>query len=158
MSDLVSSAIAGRLRDHESLRNSFAVSVIAHVAGLALLVFLPGFLGLADRPPDTVMSISLGGVAGPTTQSLISKRYGPDEQGAVQGALTSLQSLTGIFGPVLSTWVFGYFTSPKAPVQIPGASFLLGAILIGIAALLAVRALRQEKATTETAEKSEATA
>ena len=67
MSDLVSSAIAGRLRDHESLRKSLIVSSIGHVSGLALLVFLPGFLGLKPPAPETIMTISLPGGVGPAT-------------------------------------------------------------------------------------------
>lgn len=67
MSDLVSSAIAGRLREDESLRKSFAVSVAAHVGGLALLVLLPGLLGLKPSAPETIMTISLPGGVGPNT-------------------------------------------------------------------------------------------
>jgi TonB family protein len=67
MSDLVSSAIAGRLRDEESLRKSLIVSATAHVLGLALLVVLPQILGLQRQAPNTVMTISLGGVVGPAT-------------------------------------------------------------------------------------------
>jgi DHA1 family tetracycline resistance protein-like MFS transporter len=86
----------------------------------------------------------LSGIAGPATQSLMSGQYGSDEQGAVQGALTSLQSLMGIVGPVIATWVFGYFTSPSAPVQAPGSPFLLGAALIVLSLLLARSALPKQ--------------
>jgi TonB family protein len=67
MSDLVSSAITGRLRDEESLRKSLIVSVTVHLLGLGMLVVLPQILGLQRQAPDTVMTISLGGVAGPVT-------------------------------------------------------------------------------------------
>ena len=67
-------------------------------------------------------------VSGPAVQGLVSKSFGDDEQGLVQGGLSSLQSLTGVFGPVISTSVFAFFTSPKAPIQLPGAPFLLGAV------------------------------
>jgi periplasmic protein TonB len=67
MSDLVSSAIAGRLRDGESLRQSLIVSAIAHGAGLALLVFLPGLLGLRQAPPEPTMYVSIPGAAGANT-------------------------------------------------------------------------------------------
>ena len=88
----------------------------------------------------------LSGVAGPATQSLISSQYGPQEQGAVQGALTSLQSLVGIGGPLLATWSFGYFTSPAAPILLPGAPYFLGAVLIAISTALAYQALRRQQA------------
>jgi len=85
----------------------------------------------------------LGGVAGPTIQGLISREYGPDEQGVVQGALTGMQSLIGIVGPVLGTGIFGYFTGAGAPVQAPGAPFFLAAILGFAATGLAGKALRR---------------
>lgn len=41
----------------------------------------------------------LGGLAGPTLQSLISNQVPANEQGELQGALTSLISITSIIGP-----------------------------------------------------------
>ena len=55
-----------------------------------------------------IISGSLGGVAFPAIQSFIAGQVRPEEQGATQGALTSLQSLASIVGPVVSTVVFGY--------------------------------------------------
>jgi periplasmic protein TonB len=67
MSDLVSSAIAGRLRDEASLRQSLIVSTVAHGVGLALLIVLPGFLGLRQAPPEPTMFVSIGGAPGANT-------------------------------------------------------------------------------------------
>ncbi|MBO9541434.1 TCR/Tet family MFS transporter [bacterium] len=86
----------------------------------------------------TVVS-SLSAIAGPATQGLISRQIGPDEQGAVQGALTSLTSLTGIVGPVVANQLFATFTAASAPVKIPGIAFFLGALLIGLAFLNMLR-------------------
>ena len=80
-------------------------------------------------------------LSGQATQGLLSRQVGEDEQGTLQGALASLVSLTGIVGPVMATSLFAYFTRPAAPVQVPGASFLLAAGLTGIALALALRAL-----------------
>jgi DHA1 family tetracycline resistance protein-like MFS transporter len=112
-----------------------------------LLFNFIGVLGFALASRGWIMMVilpiwSLCFAAGPATQSLISSEYGPDEQGAVQGALTSLQSLTGIVGPILFTAVFGYFTSPAAPIHVPGAAFFLSALLIALSAALAASALR----------------
>jgi DHA1 family tetracycline resistance protein-like MFS transporter len=106
-----------------------------------------GFIGFALAYRGWMMIAvmlvwSISFIAGPTTQSLVSKQYGPDEQGAIQGSLTSLQSLTGVFGPIFATFVFGYFTSKAAPVIVPGAAFFQGAVLIAFSALLIVMALR----------------
>ncbi|HET6383083.1 MAG TPA: TCR/Tet family MFS transporter [Armatimonadota bacterium] len=86
---------------------------------------------------------AMGFVGGPVIQGLISKQYGPDEQGAAQGALSGLVSLTGIVGPLVSTALFGYFVSKAAPVRVPGAAFFFGAVLSFsgfVAAAIALRA------------------
>jgi MFS transporter, DHA1 family, tetracycline resistance protein len=72
----------------------------------------------------------LGGIAGPALQSIISGEVPANEQGELQGALTSLMSVTSIVGPLIMTNLFSYFTGSNAPVQFPGAPFLLGSILM----------------------------
>ncbi|MBY0482787.1 MAG: TCR/Tet family MFS transporter [Chitinophagaceae bacterium] len=87
----------------------------------------------------------LGGIAGPALQSIISGHIPPNEQGEIQGALTSLVSVTSIIGPLLMTNSFAYFTGPNRPFYFPGISFLIGAIFMLISAILAYRALKTEK-------------
>ena len=87
----------------------------------------------------------LGGIAGPALQSIISGHVPPNEQGELQGALTSLMSATSIIGPPMMTNLFAYFTSTKAPVYFPGASFLLGSVFMLLSAIWAYYALRGEK-------------
>lgn len=87
----------------------------------------------------------LGGIAGPALQSIISGHVPPNEQGELQGALTSLMSVTSIIGPPLMTTSFAYFTGPNKPFYFPGISFLIGSILMLISAVLAYRALKSEK-------------
>jgi DHA1 family tetracycline resistance protein-like MFS transporter len=111
-----------------------------------------GFLGFAFASHGwmlypVLIVWCLSGIAGPTIQSLLSKQYEANEQGAVQGALASLQSLMGVIGPILATWIFGYFTAPTAPINLPGSPFLLGAALIIASGLLARRALRRQAKT-----------
>ncbi|OIR00714.1 tetracycline resistance protein, class C [mine drainage metagenome] len=88
---------------------------------------------------------SLGGIAGPSLQAIISKHVPPNEQGELQGALTSLMSATSIVGPLLMTNLFSYFTSEKAPVHFPGAAMLFGAMLTVISTVSAYKTLRHEK-------------
>ena len=54
-----------------------------------------------------MVAASLSYFAAPATQGLLSRQVGPDEQGTLQGALSSLTSLTAIFGPLLATHLFG---------------------------------------------------
>ena len=98
---------------------------------------------------------TLSFVGGPAVQGLISKRYGPDEQGAVQGGLSGIQSLTGVFAPLIATNTFRYFTSETAPMILPGAPYLLGAVLSIVAIGLALWALlrrRSDRVATATPE------
>ncbi|GAB3577014.1 tetracycline resistance MFS efflux pump [Spirosoma luteolum] len=90
---------------------------------------------------------ALGGIAGPSVQGIISNQVPRNEQGEMQGALTSLTSITSIVGPVIMTNLFSYFTSPKAPIYLPGAPFFLGAVLILISAGLARRGLARTAGT-----------
>jgi DHA1 family tetracycline resistance protein-like MFS transporter len=85
----------------------------------------------------------LGGIAGPSLQSIMAGHVPPNEQGELQGALTSLMSAISIIGPVLMTNLFAYFTSPQAPFLFPGVSFLLGGIMMAISAILAFRSLKR---------------
>jgi DHA1 family tetracycline resistance protein-like MFS transporter len=87
----------------------------------------------------------LGGIAGPALQAIISGHVPPNEQGELQGALTSLMSVTSIVGPLLMTNLFYFFTKKGAPVYFPGVSFLLGAVLMLMSAFLAYFALKREK-------------
>lgn len=87
----------------------------------------------------------LGGIAGPSLQSIITTQVPANEQGALQGGLNSVMSLTSIFGPLVMTGLFFYFSHNKAPIHFPGAPFLLGAILMLLSAILSYRYLSAKK-------------
>lgn len=91
---------------------------------------------------------SLGGIAGPAIQSLITKMVSATEQGAVQGIIASIQSIVAILGPLMATNLFGFFTSPATPIHLPGAAFLASSLLVSIAALLAACSARSVSAAT----------
>jgi DHA1 family tetracycline resistance protein-like MFS transporter len=94
---------------------------------------------------------SIGAVAGPAAQGLISRNIPPDEQGAVQGAMTSMMSACGIIGPPIATGLFGYFIGPTAPIHLPGISFFVGSGLVLTALALAIRSFRRTPAAAEPA-------
>ncbi|NML19829.1 TCR/Tet family MFS transporter [Pseudoflavitalea sp. G-6-1-2] len=87
----------------------------------------------------------LGGIGNPALMGVISNHVPPNEQGELQGALTSLMSVTAVIGPPLMTGLFSYFTHKSAPVYMPGAPFFLGAVMILIATWIAYRTLYKEK-------------
>jgi MFS transporter, DHA1 family, tetracycline resistance protein len=86
----------------------------------------------------------LGGIGDPALRSEIASLVPANEQGELQGALTSLQSLASIFGPLLMTGLFSYFSKPNPIVQFSGAAFLMGALLM-LCALGLVRYTLQRK-------------
>jgi MFS transporter, DHA1 family, tetracycline resistance protein len=72
----------------------------------------------------------LGGIGDPALRSEVVSLVPPNEQGELQGALTSLQSLASIFGPLLMTLLFSYFSKPNPILQFSGAAFFMGALLM----------------------------
>jgi DHA1 family tetracycline resistance protein-like MFS transporter len=90
-----------------------------------------------------LVATSVAGVCGPALQALISRQVGPSQQGAVQGAMTSLMSLTGIFGPLVANNLFARFTAAGAPVKLPGVAFFMGALCFVIGAICATRLFRR---------------
>ena len=91
---------------------------------------------------------SLGGVAQPAMQQLMTGVTPKNAQGELQGALASVQSLMGvILGPLVMTGTLSYFSQPDAPIHFEGANFFLAGILAAMAMvpfLLGVRANREE--------------
>ncbi len=90
----------------------------------------------------------LGGIAGPALQGIISNQVPANEQGELQGALTSLVSLTSIIGPLIMNNLFAYSTSGKGLFYLPGAAFYLAAFLVLIGLLLCIRTLSGKRLTT----------
>ena len=87
----------------------------------------------------------MGGIAGPALQSIISGKVPSNEQGELQGALTSLMSATSIVGPLIMTNLFAFFTSSGTPIHFAGAPFLLGSMLMLGSAFIAYYTLKSRK-------------
>jgi len=117
--------------------------------GLALYSF--GYILFAFASESWMMfafmiPYSLGGIAGPALQGIMSNQVPPNEQGELQGTLTGLMSLTAIFGPLLMTHLFSAFTGKQAYIEFPGAPFLVGAVLLLASSIWAYRSLHGPKA------------
>jgi MFS transporter, DHA1 family, tetracycline resistance protein len=109
---------------------------------LGLVFGVAGFLiyGLAPTGQWFWLGIpvmALWGVSGAATQALMTQMVAPDQQGQLQGATASVQSLSQLVGPFLFTLTFAYFISDTAPLKLPGAPFLLAAVLLVLAMLVA---------------------
>lgn len=119
-------------------RGSVHLGFTGMAAGFAIFAFStePWMLYAGMVP------FALVGVAQPAMRSMLANRVPPDAQGELQGAVSSLMSLTMIGSPPLMTGLFYQFSRPDAPIEFPGAPFLAAAILAMIALAIFVAATR----------------
>jgi DHA1 family tetracycline resistance protein-like MFS transporter len=103
-----------------------------------------GFLIFGAAPSGVLFWLgipvmALWGIAGAATQALTTRLVAPDQQGQLQGATTSVQSVSQLLGPFLFTLTFAYFIGTQAPLTLPGAPFLLASLLLLLALWIAAR-------------------
>jgi DHA1 family tetracycline resistance protein-like MFS transporter len=109
-----------------------------------------GFLIFGAAPTGVLFWIgvpvmALWGVSGAATQALLTQLVADDEQGQLQGATSSVQSVSQLLGPFLFTLTFAYFIGANAPVKLPGAPFFLASLLLMLAFWIAARTLAEKK-------------
>ncbi|MBV2360096.1 TCR/Tet family MFS transporter [Thalassococcus sp. CAU 1522] len=103
------------------------------------LVFdVAAFGAIAFAPSGAVVLIltplaALGAVITPALQAILSQEVGPQRQGELQGAITSVAAIAMIVSPMMMTSVFAAFTAPGAALFFPGAPFLLSILLVLVA-------------------------
>jgi DHA1 family tetracycline resistance protein-like MFS transporter len=105
-------------------------------------------MGLAATGPAFLAAIpllALWGLAGPAAQALMTRRVGVDEQGRLQGAVTSFASATGIVAPFLFASALAAGVRDGARAEWPGAAFLIAALLLVAAAAVGWRAARDQR-------------
>ena len=123
-------------------RNTATLGMGLEVATYSFYGFVTsGFWALAFTPIS-----ALGGVTGPALQGIMSRATPQTQQGELQGINTSIGALSMILSPLVMTWIFGYFTSPAAPIYLPGAPFLLSAALMVAGVILFVATSRAKPA------------
>lgn len=98
-----------------------------------------------------IAAASIGGIAGPAAQGIASKAVPPTEQGLLQGALASLNSIAMVIGPLMAAGVFHHFTSAGAVITLPArggsAPFLMG-VLLSVVSLLPIISIWRHLPTT----------
>ena len=120
---------------------SIYIGLLLYTLGLVLFAFATqGWMMFIFLVP-----YCLGGIAGPALQATMAGHVKQNEQGALQGALTSLMSLTTIIGPLIMNNLFTYFTHKNAPFYFPGASFFLGALFMLGSVAISYSVFRKEK-------------
>ncbi|RFS19181.1 MFS transporter [Chitinophaga silvatica] len=111
-----------------------------------LILYTIGYVMFAFASQGWMMYVFLipycvGGICGPALQGIMSSQVPPTEQGELQGALTSLMSLTMIIGPLFMTNIFALFTRTGATVKFAGAPFIAGSVLLLIGVFIAIVSL-----------------
>lgn len=87
----------------------------------------------------TLPVYALAGLSGGPFQSIATREVQPNEQGQLQGALTALRSMVTLVTPGLYTGTFAVFVGPLAGLGLPGAPYLLAALLMATTVVLVVR-------------------
>lgn len=102
---------------------------------LGLTLMSLGFAGIAFSDVGWllylfILPFSMGGLAMPALRSIMSNQVSDNAQGELQGALTSLVSLTAIISPIIMTNLFSYFSRKETLIYFPGAPFIVATLLI----------------------------
>ncbi|SDJ07149.1 TCR/Tet family MFS transporter [Lutimaribacter saemankumensis] len=109
------------------------------IFGLAVEVVSLVILGVITSGTAVLFLIpitAIGAIGAPALQGIMSRLTPDNAQGELQGVLTSVTSIAMILAPVVMTQTFAAFTGDNAPVYLPGAPFLLAAVLMAVSLVL----------------------
>lgn len=118
---LLMKPILARIGERRAVILGLSIDVAAFVM---LGLVTNGWIALALTPLT-----ALGSIAGPALQGIMSRTAADDQQGELQGTVTSINAVATIVAPLIVTQTFWYFTAPATPYYMPGAPFLLSAVL-----------------------------
>jgi len=143
---VVSGGLVGPVVKRLGERRSVLAGLLFGTAGFCVYGLAPGGWMFTLGIP----LVGLWGLTGPTMQSLMSRRVGPSQQGQLQGALSSMRGISGMIGPVLFTQVFAWAISHPERLHLPGLPYFLGAGLLFLAILVALKVARPVAVTAAT--------
>ena len=126
MMAVVQAGLIGVVLKHLGERNA--------VIGGCLLMTL-SYFGFAYANESWMMyafmvPFALGSIVTPAIRGILSNQVPDNAQGELQGAISSVISLSSLVAPIFMTQIFGYFTSDAAPIYFPGAPFWAAGILV----------------------------
>ena len=123
-------------------RGALVIGLLCGAVGFAIYGLAPtGWLFCLGVPV-----MALWGLASPSAGGLMSKRVSPSEQGQLQGANACIQSLANLVAPGIFALLFAYAIGAGRDWNLPGAPYLLAALLLAAAAGLAWRVTRADQA------------
>lgn len=120
-------------------KKSIMIGLTLYVIGFTLFAFAStGWMMFAF-----IIPYALAGITGPAIQGIISTKVKADEQGELQGIMTSFMSLASIIGPLLMSYLFAHFTSGSTALYFPGAPFIMAATLTCLSIVICYNNLKK---------------
>jgi MFS transporter, DHA1 family, tetracycline resistance protein len=139
-SALVQGALVGPLVRRCGERRVMIGGLLAGTAGFMLYAFAPTGLWFVAAIPI----VGLWGLAGPTSQGIMTRAVGASAQGELQGAMGSLAGIAMMIGPTVFATVFAWSIRHGASWHVPGLAYALAGLLLFAAAIIAARATRPQ--------------
>jgi DHA1 family tetracycline resistance protein-like MFS transporter len=134
---IVQGLLAGRVVKALGERHTILVGLVAGAAGFTIQAMAPNGAIYASG----VVFMSLWGLMNPALQGLMTRLVSPSEQGQLQGANGSVLGIASLIGPLLFTQTFALFIDPHRQWHLPGAPFLLSALLLVTSLTVALRVM-----------------
>jgi DHA1 family tetracycline resistance protein-like MFS transporter len=139
---LVQGVLIGTVTKKLGSKKSIFVGLAFYMLGFFLFAFASkSWMMFAFMIP-----YALGGISVPNIQSILTTKVPANEQGELQGGLTSLVSIAAIIGPVLMAGSFSHFTQKGNEIYFPGISFFIGGLLTMVSLIISYSALKRLKA------------
>lgn len=138
---VVQAGLVGRFVKRFGEPNTLVIGLVFGALGFAIYGVAPtGWVFCLGVPV-----MALWGLASPTAAGLMSRQVSPSEQGQLQGANASIQSIANLIGPGIFALLFAYAIGAGRDLNLPGAPYLLAAVLLAAAAALAWRVTRADQ-------------
>jgi MFS transporter, DHA1 family, tetracycline resistance protein len=127
---VVQAGLVGRFVKRFGERRTLLIGLMFGALGFAVYGIAPNGVAFCAGIP----LMALWGLASPTAGGLMSKRVSAAEQGQLQGANSSIQGIANLIAPGIFAYLFAYAIGTGRDLNLPGAPFLLAALLLAAAA------------------------
>jgi DHA1 family tetracycline resistance protein-like MFS transporter len=134
---LVNAVLVSRVVKALGERQTIVVGLVAGTAGFTIQAMAPNGAFYAVG----IVVMSLWSLMNPALQGWMTRLVSPSEQGRLQGANGSVLGIATLIGPILFTQTFANFIGPHRDLHLPGAPFLLSALLLVSALAVALRVM-----------------
>lgn len=121
-------------------RQAVIWSHVFEIGAFVFLAFVTNSLAALIFTPVA----AIGSLLNPALMGIMSRAVADDQQGELQGVLTSLGALSMIVAPLIMTMIFAAYTRPGTSLYLPGAPFLASAVLMLAGLMIYLRTSRQK--------------